>query len=410
MGQIEKTVFISYRHTNYWTALAIFQNLNANGYDVFFDYKSIPSGDFEQAIVENIKSRAHFVVILSPSALERCNEPGDWLRREMETAIDNQRNIIPLIMEGFDFGSPLTVKALTGKLADLKKYNAIGIPVEYFDDAMVKLRSEKYLNRPLKSVSHPISNTTKQITEKQKTAAIKATRVEKEQLSAQKWFERGVLFGQAKNHDEAFRCFDSAIRLKPNYAHAYLNRGLSQRYRGNLDDAIMDYSEAIRLDQNYVEAFNGRGVARRTKGDISGAFDDFNIAINIQPTNVEALHSRGNIFSIRGDELSALSDIRKASELAPEDGSIRGSFIRVLKSLGNKQEAEEQEKNARELIQKENEYNQACFEAICGNIEEALKLLKSALEKRQSTKKWAQQDPDFDCIRDEPRFKELVGN
>src|SRR6185503_12038831 len=148
-GRIEKTVFISYRRTNFWTALAVFQNLHSNGYDVFFDYKSIPSGDFEQVITENVKSRAHFIVILSPSALERCNEPGDWLRREIETAMDNKCNIIPLMMEGFDFGNPTAVKALTEKLADLRKYNALSIPAEYFEAAMDKLRSERFLNRPL---------------------------------------------------------------------------------------------------------------------------------------------------------------------------------------------------------------------------------------------------------------------
>ena len=95
MGRIEKTVFISYRRANFWTALAIYQNLTTHGYDVFFDYKSIPSGDFAQVITENIKYRAHFLVVLSPSALERCNEPGDWLRREIELAIDSRRNIIP---------------------------------------------------------------------------------------------------------------------------------------------------------------------------------------------------------------------------------------------------------------------------------------------------------------------------
>ena len=119
-GRVEKTVFISYRRTNYWTALAVFQNLNSRGYDVFLDYRSIPSGDFEQTITENVKFRAHFIVILSPSALERCQEPGDWFRREIELAIENKRNIIPLIMEEFDFGSGTTVKALTGKLALLK--------------------------------------------------------------------------------------------------------------------------------------------------------------------------------------------------------------------------------------------------------------------------------------------------
>src|SRR5215211_3034338 len=116
MGRIEKTVFISYRRTNLPWALAIYQNLTANGYDVFFDYQSINSGDFEKIILENIKARAHFLVLLTPSALERCKHPGDWLRREIETGIDEKRNIIPLFLEGFDFGNPSISQYLTGEI------------------------------------------------------------------------------------------------------------------------------------------------------------------------------------------------------------------------------------------------------------------------------------------------------
>jgi len=60
------------------------------------------------------------------------------------------------------------------------------------------------------------------------------------------------------------------------------------------------------------------------------------------------------------------------------------------------------------LIQKENEYNQACFESICGNMDKALELLEIGLEKKQSSKKWARQDPDFENLRDDSRFKALV--
>ena len=100
-ARIEKTIFISYRRTNLPWALAIYQNLTHHGYDVFFDYQSINNGDFEQIILENIKARAHFLVILTPSALERCDNPEDWLRREIETALDVKRNIVPLFLEGF---------------------------------------------------------------------------------------------------------------------------------------------------------------------------------------------------------------------------------------------------------------------------------------------------------------------
>ncbi len=107
MGRIEKTVFISYRRANLPWALFIYQNLTMHGYDVFFDYLSIDSGNFEKVILDNIRARAHFITVLTPSALERCKEPGDWLRREIETAIEEKRNIIPLMMESFDFGSTM---------------------------------------------------------------------------------------------------------------------------------------------------------------------------------------------------------------------------------------------------------------------------------------------------------------
>jgi hypothetical protein len=105
MKRIEKTVFISYRRTNIPWALAISQNLTHHGYDVFFDFTGLASGDFERVILENIYARAHFLVLLTPSALERCSDPADWLRREVEAALDSKRNIVPLMLEGFYFGT-----------------------------------------------------------------------------------------------------------------------------------------------------------------------------------------------------------------------------------------------------------------------------------------------------------------
>jgi TIR domain len=117
MEHVEKTVFLGYRRTNIPWALAIFQNLTQHGFDVFFDYNGIASGDFERLILGNINSRAHFLVILTPSALERCGEPSDWLRREIETALASRRNIVPLMLEGFDFGTPSIASQLTGNSA-----------------------------------------------------------------------------------------------------------------------------------------------------------------------------------------------------------------------------------------------------------------------------------------------------
>jgi uncharacterized protein YjbJ (UPF0337 family) len=286
MGRIEKTVFISYRRTNFWTALAVYQHLHSNGYDVFFDYKSIPSGDFEQVIIENVRYRAHFVVILSPSALDRCKEPGDWLRREIETAIDSKRNVIPLVMEGFDFGASATVKALTGKLADLTKYNALSIPAEYFEEAMAKLCSDRFLKRQLESVSHPVSEITEQITEEQKSAANEAAPVEEGQLTAQTWFERGYVFAlQTKNFEEAIRCFSEAIRLEPSFTEAYNNLGNSLVALMRFDEAGEVYRKAITLDPSNATAYFNLGNLHRQMKNYTEARDAFHKARELDPSD-----------------------------------------------------------------------------------------------------------------------------
>lgn len=173
MARVEKTVFISYRRTDLYNALAVYQYLQSQNFDVFFDVSSLSSGDFEQVIISNIRARAHFLVILTPTALDRCYEPGDWLRREIETAVDERRNIIPLFFDSFSFGAPNVAEKLTGKLAAITRYNGLEVPNGYFLEAMHRL-STRYLNIPLNAVIHPISNDLKVLVKNEQVAADQA--------------------------------------------------------------------------------------------------------------------------------------------------------------------------------------------------------------------------------------------
>src|SRR6516162_4887927 len=170
MGRIEKTVFLSYRRTDGPWALSIFQDLTQHGYDVFLDHDGIASGRFGDVIFESIRARAHFLVLLTPTALERSSDPEDWMRREIEAALDSQRNIVPLMLEGFDFGTPATAGQLTGKLAALKEYNGLEIPKGYFSPAMERLRN-KFLSVSLDTVLHPASLSALQVAKEQKDKA-----------------------------------------------------------------------------------------------------------------------------------------------------------------------------------------------------------------------------------------------
>jgi tetratricopeptide (TPR) repeat protein len=324
MERIEKTVFISYRRTNIPWALAIFQNLTQHGYDVFFDFNGIASGDFERVILGNITARAHFLVLLTPSALERCDDPADWLRREIETALANQRNIVPLMLEGFDFGTPKIASQLTGELAALKHYNGLSIPPDYFLEAMGRLR-DKYLNVPLTAVLHPASRSVQRAATEQKAAADAAPAVQTEELTAQQWFERGLA---AADVDEQLRFYTEAIRLMPDYADAFYNRGIARRAKGDVEGAIQDYTEAIRLKPDYADAFINRGISRSAKGDVEGAIQDFAEAIRLKPDYARAFSNRGVARRDKGDLERALQDFTEAIRLNPDDADAfinRGS-------------------------------------------------------------------------------------
>ena len=318
MGRPEKTVFISYRRTNVPWALAIFQNLTFHGYDVFFDYQSIDSGNFEKVILENIKTRAHFLLILTPSALDRCSEPGDWLRREIETAIDEKRNIVPLMLESFDFGSPLVKDSLTGKLALLNKFNGLRVYSEYFFEAMDKLCT-RYLNVAISDIDLPALNIeAKEITEIQKTAANEAQPVAKEELTAQEWFERGYIFWNSKNFIESIRCYSEAIRLSPDDAVSYFGRGDARRDNKDLQGALEDYDEAVRLKPDYAQVRVNRGNARRTNKDLQGALEDYDEAIRLSPYDFFAYSCRGRARGENNDLQGALEDFNEAIRLQPD--------------------------------------------------------------------------------------------
>ncbi len=314
MERIEKTVFLSYRRTNAPWALAIFHNLTQYGYDVFFDFNGVASGDFERVIIGNIKARAHFIVLLTPSALERCGEPGDWLRREIETALDTQRNIVPLMLEGFDFSAPGVASGLTGTLASLKSYNALRIPVEYFDEAMQRLR-DKYLNVALDAVLHSAAPYAQRAAKDQQAAAGAAPAVTEKELTAQEWFERGL---NSSDPDKKLRFYSEAIRLKPDYEDAYNNRGAARGGKGDLEGALRDFDQAVRLKPGDALAFFNRGSARYQKGDVENALHDFEQAIRLKPGYARASCGRGLARKDLGDLEGALQDFDEAIRLKPD--------------------------------------------------------------------------------------------
>ena len=76
-----------------------------------------------------------------------------------------------------------------------------------------------------------------------------------DKLGARAWFSVGYLHRKESRYQEAVDVYDEAIRLKPEDAVAYYNRGTAKQRLGRSEDALADYDEAIRLESDYADAW-----------------------------------------------------------------------------------------------------------------------------------------------------------
>lgn len=130
-------IFISYRRESFNQANLISTRLKALGYRVFIDVEALNSGKFNEQLLTVIKHCKDVIVVLPPHALDRCTDEHDWVRRELECAIENKKNIIPIMLTGFEWPNPMPKG-----LEDLYLYQAIApMPDVYFDMQIKKLQS-----------------------------------------------------------------------------------------------------------------------------------------------------------------------------------------------------------------------------------------------------------------------------
>ena len=136
---IDVDIFISYRRVDGRDyARNIMQALKIVGYPkVFFDYNSLRDGIFNTQILDAIYSCKDFILVISPLALKNCGREGDWVAREVRTAIKYQKKIIPIVIEDTFQGWPADFPNDLSSIKDIQFHKLL--TDEYFEDSIDKL-------------------------------------------------------------------------------------------------------------------------------------------------------------------------------------------------------------------------------------------------------------------------------
>lgn len=115
-------IFISYRRSDsVEIAESLYEQLEKYGRAVFWDKKTLESGDFSKDIENAIKHCEHFLLIINYDTLTRCSDKKDWLRKEVVTALKYKKNIVPLFIKN-DYEFP---KDLPSDMDAIKTINGI---------------------------------------------------------------------------------------------------------------------------------------------------------------------------------------------------------------------------------------------------------------------------------------------
>ena len=198
---------------------------------------------------------------------------------------------------------------------------------------------------------------------------------------------RGNAKAALERHVEAIADFDEAIRLKLGFALAYYNRGNPKAALGQHVEAIADFDEAIRLKPGFAEAYYNRGNPKAALGQHVEAIADFDEAIRLKPGFAEAYNNRGTSKGVLGRHVEAIADFDEAICLKPDNALAYNNRGKAKAVLGRHVEAiadyDEAIRLKPDLADAYN--NRGTTKAALGRKDEALKDFETALELARNT-------------------------
>jgi len=158
----------------------------------------------------------------------------------------------------------------------------------------------------------------------------------KEHLNAEYWFKRGNAEYNKGYFSRAISEWSKAIKLNPQYAIAYYNRGMARYAIKEEDRAFDDFQKSYKLE-SYLrfkkffsiieQQFDAgdwyvRGLEKFNKNDYDQAISYWTKALELNPKYIEVYFERGFVWYNKGNYEQTIKDFSKYLELKPKDDNI----------------------------------------------------------------------------------------
>jgi tetratricopeptide (TPR) repeat protein/predicted amidohydrolase len=153
------------------------------------------------------------------------------------------------------------------------------------------------------------------------------------------WNNKGVALDCLGKYEEAIRCYDKALEIDPKDSDAWNNKGVALGNLGKYEEAIRCYDKAIELNPTYEDAWSNKGAALGRLGKSEETLVCFDKALEINPNDSEVWYNKGVSLDYLGKYEDAIRCFDKAIELKPRDSLAWNNKGVSLDYLGKYEEA-----------------------------------------------------------------------
>jgi len=141
--------------------------------------------------------------------------------------------------------------------------------------------------------------------------------------SAAAWNNKGNALKLQNRHDEAIMAFDKSVELNPKFADAWHNKGMALYDQHKYDKAIVDYDRALEIKPKLAKAWYNKGLALCNQGKYHEAIWAYDKAIKNDSKNIDALYNK----SITLRSLGLLKEADKALDLTKRELNCKGADL-----------------------------------------------------------------------------------
>jgi adenylate cyclase len=215
----------------------------------------------------------------------------------------------------------------------------------------------------------------------------------------------------------ADRASHKAMELAPDLADAHVARGLALSLHRRYDEAQTYFEAAARINPHLFDAYYYYGRAAFAQGEVERSANLFRRAGEVRQEDFQSVVLLAQSLRMlgRNDDANAATRegivrAERALALNPRDGRALTLGSHALYEAGETERAAEWSRRSLELYPDDMStlLNAACMKARAGSSEEALEMLQHAFSRGWGKRDWVDRDPDYDSLRDDPRFRLLL--